>query len=107
MNALDFHILPSASEAFPNVVAEAMACGTPCIVTDVGDAALIVGSTGWVVPPKQPRQLAAAMVDAMADATTTGHAQRRSRSRQQIVDNFSLEKMTQSYVRLWQSVASK
>lgn len=106
MNALDMHVLASVSEAFPNVVAEAMACGVPCIVTDVGDAAMIVGDTGWIAPPKNPQLLAKAIEAAASSFDTPAFALRRLAARKRIVDNFSLEKMTQSYVNLWQSVAS-
>ncbi|MGB4116673.1 MAG: glycosyltransferase [Polaromonas sp.] len=106
LNALDVHVLASVSEAFPNVVAEAMACGVPCVVTDAGDAAMIVGDTGWVVPPKSPQLLAQAIKAAVSSVGTPGFASRRIDARNRIVDNFSLEKMTQSYVTLWQSVAS-
>ena len=106
MNALDMHVLASVSEAFPNVVAEAMACGVPCIVTDVGDAAMIVGDTGWIVPPRNPQLLAKAIETAALSFDTPAFASRRLAARNRIVENFSLEKMTQSYVNLWQSVAS-
>ena len=57
--ALDVSTITSVyGEAFPLVIGEAMACGTPCVVTDVGDSAFIVGDTGIVIPPGKPDEIA-------------------------------------------------
>jgi glycosyltransferase involved in cell wall biosynthesis len=106
MNAIDLHILSSSyGEAFPNVLAEAMACGTPCITTDVGDAALIVGETGWVVPPKDPTALTQAIANAVEECHKPGKwDERKTASRERINENFCIENILEMYVREWQDV---
>jgi glycosyltransferase involved in cell wall biosynthesis len=55
--ALDIANCLSIGEGFPNVVGEAMSCGVPCVVTDVGDCAEIVGIQDLVIPPSDPEAL--------------------------------------------------
>jgi glycosyltransferase involved in cell wall biosynthesis len=109
MNALDLHVLSSAyGEAFPNVVAEAMACETPCIVTAVGDAALIVGDTGWVVPSSDAIRLGEAMaeaIDLMSDLPAW--KERQAKCRQRIEANFSVQNMVVKYTDVWNKALVK
>lgn len=87
-NAMDIAVSNSLSEGFPNVVAEAMACGVPCVVTDVGDSALVVGDAGLVVPPSDPE----ALVGAIEILIATSPSGKECRHR--IENAFSLETMT-------------
>ena len=104
MNALDIHVLSSVGEAFPNVLAEAMACMTPCVTTDVGDAAVIVGDTGWIAPPSNSELLASAISEAIAEMQNAEQwAVRRSMCRDRVVLNFSLERMVDNYNNVWRS----
>lgn len=102
MNALDIFVLSSLGEAFPNVLAEAMACGTPCVTTDAGDAALIVGDTGWVVPPRDSSALAHGISNAITLLQDQPVWQVRKRAcRERIDSEFGIEKMVRSYIDVW------
>lgn len=103
MNALDLHILSSLGEAFPNVLAEAMLCETPCLTTDVGDARLIVGSHGWVVPSKDSCALSSAVLEAfsMSHDQPEQWDKLKKQCREHIIANFSLEKMCENYSGIW------
>lgn len=101
---LDIHILSSKTEGFPNVVAEAMACGTPCIVTDVGDAALIVGKNGWVVPPENSKKLADAIEKGLKEVKKKSWNKRCYQARLIIKNNFELMDMIYIYNKIWSKV---
>lgn len=105
MSFIDVHVLASLSEAFPNVVAEAMACETPCIVTDVGDASIITGGLGWVVPPSNPIALKDAMLSAMEESRDPRvWEERRKASRKKIIDHYGIDVMVKKYLSVWGSV---
>ena len=92
-NGLDILCLSSAfGEGFPNVIGEAMACGVPCVVTDVGDSSRIVGNNGIVVPPGQPETMASGLLE-MVVQIEKSKEDLADRLRQRIVEEFSVEKM--------------
>jgi len=102
MSAFDVHILSSSyGEAFPNVIAEAMACETPCIATDVGDAAAMIGDCGWIVPPADAEALAVAINNALLEVNTLSWQIRCSAARRRILDSYSVEKMVLAYEQHW------
>jgi glycosyltransferase involved in cell wall biosynthesis len=103
--ALDIATCASYGESFPIVVGEAMACGVPCVVTDVGDAASMVADTGHVVPPRDARALATAWRELLE----LGAAERQAlgaRARVRIEENYSLHSTVRQYEELCARVAT-
>jgi glycosyltransferase involved in cell wall biosynthesis len=95
-NALNIACSSSSyGEGFPNVIGEAMACGVPCVVTDVGDSAWIVGDTGILVLPKNPEALAAGW-NSLLNLALTKKAVLAEKARKRIVENFSLQNLIQT-----------
>jgi glycosyltransferase involved in cell wall biosynthesis len=104
MAALDVNVLSSAyGEGFPNVIGEAMASGTICVTTDAGDAGMIVGDCGFVVPPREP----AALADAITAAIRLPSGERLAlerRSRQRIEEHFSVDAVVRQYQDLYEAI---
>ncbi len=104
--ALDVVSLASSyGEAFPNVLGEAMACGVPCVTTDVGDAAFIVGDTGAIVPIGDSEALANAW-EKLVGLSPSRRVEVGVAARQRIQDNFELKLVVNRFQNLYRSVAS-
>ena len=102
----DVVTLSSYGEGFPNVVAEAMACEVPCVVTDVGDAAAIVGDLGIVVPPRDPEALASGWTELLSRIESEGGELGR-RCRIRIAENFSAQQMVRETSGVFESLLAR
>jgi glycosyltransferase involved in cell wall biosynthesis len=99
--ALDIATSASYAEGFPNVIGEAMCCGVPCVVTDVGDSARLVGDTGVVVPPRMSYALAAAWRDLIVRGAE-GRRAMGQKARERIARHFSMAAVAARYEDLYQ-----
>jgi glycosyltransferase involved in cell wall biosynthesis len=103
MNALDIVASSSYQEGFPNVIGEAMSSGVPCVVTDAGDSAMIVGDAGITVPPRDP----AALADGWASILRMEALQRECigrAARNRIIRHFSIQAVVGRYEDLYSRV---
>ena len=101
---LDVAVTPSVSEGFANAIGEAMSCGIPCVVTDVGDSAKVLGDCGRVVPPGDSLALAQAISELLRMPAGTRRAL-GMRARQRVIDEYSIAAVAARYEALYESLA--
>lgn len=107
MAAADIHVLSSKAEGFPNVVCEAMVSRALCVVTDVGDAAKIVGDEGVIVPPRNAEALAAGIEKAIGLLSSPDLSARLEDGAKRIARLYSLSTMVENYETLWQDLQGR
>ncbi len=95
-NAFDILVSSSYGEGLAVVIGEGMACGIPCVATDVGDSAFAIGDTGLIVPSKNPSALADSICTIL-QMSTHERVELGRRARQRVLDHFSIEKMASAY----------
>ncbi len=103
-NALDCLALSSKGEGFPNVIAEAMACGVPCVATNVGDVANIIGKSGKIIPVGNAEALANELL-AVLNLSSTQKQALAFQARERIKTKFSIEEMVSAYENLYTELA--
>jgi glycosyltransferase involved in cell wall biosynthesis len=104
--AMDIFCLSSRTEGFPNVVAEAMAIGLPCVVTNVGDAAMLVGETGVVVPKEDCTALAEGLAQLIA-MSPSARARLGEKAKQRIKSEFTIDRTRDRFESIYRSLCEK
>jgi glycosyltransferase involved in cell wall biosynthesis len=103
-SALDFLVLSSRGEAFPNVVCEGMLCELPCISTDVGDCSTIIGDTGFIAPVGSAEALARAFGRA-AELSQGERLALGASARERIVARYSLYAYVAKHISIYEQMA--
>lgn len=103
---LDIEVSASTSEAFSNSIGEALCCGVPCVVTDVGDSAQLVGSAGRVVPSQDTAAMANACLEILdllpAERECLSHS-----ARDRMVKEFEIGAIANRYSEIWAEVIAE
>ncbi|MBC7488667.1 MAG: glycosyltransferase [Glaciimonas sp.] len=104
--AMDIFCLHSRTEGFPNVLAEAMAMGLPCVTTDVGDAAMLLADTGVVVPQGDAMALAQGVEKLLAFDQKARHAL-GMRAKARVEAEFSMARARERYEEIYRQILEK
>lgn len=103
--ALDVAVSSSRIESFPNAIAEAMACGVPCVATDAGESRRIVGDTADIVAPGDAEALARG-IEKLCDAGAGRRAELGAAGRKRVAENYGLRAVTHQYELLYRELTS-
>jgi glycosyltransferase involved in cell wall biosynthesis len=103
LDAMDIFVLSSCTEGFPNVLGEAMVMGVPCVSTDVGDAALLLGNAGHVVPPRDSLALAHA-VSHLVDMPKTERKAQGAKGLLRVESEFSMASAAYRFNNIYQAL---
>jgi glycosyltransferase involved in cell wall biosynthesis len=104
--AMDIFCLHSRTEAFPLALGEAMAMGLPCVATDVGDAALMVGDTGVVVPKEDPEALARGLAQ-LLKAMPEQRRQLGQKAKARVQAEFTMECARRKFETIYRQVTEE
>lgn len=102
-DALDVYCSASWREGCPNAILEALASGVPCVATDAGDSAAVVGDAGRIVPTRRPRELAEAIAE-IHDLGVEGRRSLGAEGRRHVVEEFDLRRSLDLWVDLYRSL---
>lgn len=103
--AMDVFCLSSRTEGFPNVVGEAMAMRKACVVTDVGDAAYLLGECGVVVPKEDSAALAEGMAQ-LASLSAADRALLGEQAHARIATEFTMDRTRERFEAVYANVMS-
>ena len=104
--SIDVSVCASTTEGFPNVIGEAMACGVPCVATNVGECAEVVGDTGHIVPQQNPQRLGEAIFELLNRPTDERLALGQA-ARERVCQRYDIAQIVTQYRTLWRTLASR